>query len=250
MPINICHICQLEFAEWAAYHEHLNLAHGVVHKSDGMPIKIGLGDMAALLISPQKNLGRREYSPMDPAEKRRIVAAFERRMGAAIVGLFLLLALGVPSIRAEDGHDNRESHEGRGLGEAQGSIGPQGPTGQRGPQGADGSSGINGMPGAKGAHGDNGARGQKGDKGVPGDDGNGRLALNIGAQVRWHDFQHVALMSGYKYDIRHFGQTVDILVIQIKVGMSHEERVIERQRKDIEVLQRMLATTFVVGDDK
>lgn len=113
-------------------------------------------------------------------------------------------------------------------------------------KGANGAAGIAGAVGSQGAQGqqgvkgDTGAKGDKGDKGDPGDDGNNRLTLNIGAQVRWYDWKHIALTSGYRYDVRHFGHTVDMLVVQIKLGKSYEERTLERQAKELRDIEEML----------
>lgn len=120
----------------------------------------------------------------------------------------------------------------------------------KGAAGPAGQAGTDGTPGARGTKGDTGAKGEKGDKGEPGDDGDNRLTLNIGAQVRWYDWQHVSLASGYRYDVRHSGHTVDMLVIQLKLGKSYEQRVAERQQGEIEALQRSLAFKFVAGGGK
>lgn len=113
----------------------------------------------------------------------------------------------------------------------------KGTNGAAGIAGAVGSQGAQGQQGVKG---DTGAKGDKGDKGDPGDDGNNRLTLNIGAQVRWYDWKHIALTSGYRYDVRHFGHTVDVLVVQIKLGKSYEERTLEEQAKELRDIEEML----------
>ncbi len=82
MKINTCPVCRLEFGEWAIYHEHLSLAHGVAHRHEPAPIRIGLGDMATLLVTMPKDLKYRTYKPMDPIEKRRVVAALDGRVSA------------------------------------------------------------------------------------------------------------------------------------------------------------------------
>ena len=86
MPINLCPICQEEFRGWALYHEHLNLMHGVTHKHEEMPVKVATDIVTLLVTPPKQDLRRREYKPMDPAVKRDIVARFEKKLGAAIIG--------------------------------------------------------------------------------------------------------------------------------------------------------------------
>jgi Collagen triple helix repeat (20 copies) len=112
--------------------------------------------------------------------------------------------------------------------------------GAPGAAGAVGSQGSQGMQGVQGVKGDTGAQGPKGDKGDPGDNGDNRLFLNVGAEVRWWDWKHIALTSGYRYDIHHYNNTVDMLVIQIKLGKSYEERILEKQAKEIANIEETL----------
>lgn len=116
----------------------------------------------------------------------------------------------------------------------------------KGLSGQAGAQGMQGTQGSQGVKGDTGAKGEKGAAGKDGDDGNNRLNLNLGASVRWHDWKHINLTSGARYDVRHYGWQVDMVMLNVKLGKSHEERVIEDQNKRIEALERALATTFVI----
>lgn len=296
MTINTCPICRQEFVDWVTYYEHLNLTHGVTHREEIQPAKIEIADIVELMATLPKDLGPREYQPMNPAIKRAVVARFEKKMGAAIIGLFLLglacarpahadLGLNFPIVTDSVNEYNAKAGA-SGLGittiydhptqapqgqmyvpvqynragdPAAGEQDPNAPANTtdidyvplsqlKGQAGSAGTTGAQGTQGQQGVKGDTGAKGDKGDKGEPGDNGNNRLTLNVGAQIRWYDWKHVALASGYRYDIRHYGHTVDMLVVQIKLGRSYEERLIEKQQKDIELLQRALATIFVTGD--
>lgn len=111
---------------------------------------------------------------------------------------------------------------------------PAGPQGVAGATGAQGPQGTTGSTGKSGADGTNGKDGAKGDAGTPGKDGNNELdalRLNLGIDVRWYDWKHVALTSGYRYDINHGGQTVDMLVVHIKLGSSYEDREIAKLKR-------------------
>lgn len=104
--------------------------------------------------------------------------------------------------------------------------------------------GTAGAIGAQGTQGNVGSKGDTGDKGKDGKDGkdgrdgvdaniNNNLFLNVGLDVRWYDWQYVSLNSGYRYDVKHYNHTVDIAVIQIKLGRSSEQREIDRLRKQL-----------------
>lgn len=116
----------------------------------------------------------------------------------------------------------------------------KGASGSNGAAGATGSQGTQGVQGNKGDKGATGAKGEKGDKGAPGDDGNNRLTLNIGASVRWYDWKYVSLNSGYRYDIQHYGHTVDMMVVQVKIGKSYETRQQEKLEARLALMERML----------
>lgn len=115
MQINVCPICQEEFQEWTPYHEHLNLSHAVTHKKTEEK-KIVLQDITELMGTMNKGLERKEYQPMNPAMKRAIVARFEKKLGAAIIGLLLLgMAINAraepPSAGWNFGTDTYEQHD-------------------------------------------------------------------------------------------------------------------------------------------
>lgn len=107
-----------------------------------------------------------------------------------------------------------------------------------------GAAGTAGVTGAQGTQGATGSKGDTGDKGKDGKDGtNGRdgsdaninnnLFLNIGLSVRWYDWKYVSLNSGYHYDVNHYNHTVDIAVVQIKLGRSYEQREIDELKRKL-----------------
>jgi hypothetical protein len=231
---NRCNICLAVFNGWPEYNTHYRAVHASVAK-----------------VVPTRTTTR---------TKGQIVADFERRIGVAIIGL-LLLGLWTWPVHADDDGEGVGSQEPQGIQGIPGNPGPQGPQGVQGyqgsqgnpgiigPQGRPGFNGTNGANGATGAQGvqgitgkqgDKGTTGAKGDKGNPGDDMNNRLTLNIGAQVRWYDWKHIALTSGYRYDVRHYGHTVDMFVVQFKLGNSYEQRAFEAQAKELKAIEETL----------
>lgn len=129
----------------------------------------------------------------------------------------------------------------------QGPIGPQGQKGDPGMDGLNGTNGIDGNDGATGATGPTGAKGEVGAQGPQGQAGpagkdisENRLAVNVGAEVRWYDWKHVSLNSGYRRDLWHGGNVVDALIVQIKLGKSYEAREMERMRADLKAAMKVL----------
>jgi len=155
---------------------------------------------------------------------------------------------GIPGINGTNGINGQD-----------GSTGPSGQDGTNGVDGSNGADGTNGVDGANGANGSNGTNGNdgasgkdgkagdKGDPGVkgqdgkPGDDMEHRLTTNIGAEVRWYDSKRFSIKSGYRYDTNHHGHTVDAAILEIKIGKSYEERLIEKQRKEVADLKAEIA---------
>jgi hypothetical protein len=124
-------------------------------------------------------------------------------------------------------------------------VGPQGPIGPSGSPGVDGTNGtngVNGVDGKDGKKGDKGDTGAKGQDGAPGDNMDHRLTTNVGAEVRWFDTKRISIKSGYRYDANHHDNTVDAVIFEIKVGKSYEERIIERQGKEIAALRAQVAS--------
>lgn len=103
----------------------------------------------------------------------------------------------------------------------------------KGAQGAQGTAGDTGAAGSNGKNGNDGKDGKDGRDGRDGTDAtiDNHLFLNVGADIRWYDWKHVALHSGYRYDVRHFNHTVDIAVVHIKLGRSYEQREIDKLKK-------------------
>ena len=133
-----------------------------------------------------------------------------------------------------------------------GSTGAQGATG---PQGLTGATGASGTNGATGAAGKTGAQGVQGAQGLAGDSGLDATRENVGVTVRWHDWQHFSVTSGYKYDVRHQGQEIDIAVLNIKLGKSSEERQIDQLKSEVLKLQEMVSIprvseVFIKSEDK
>ena len=67
------------------------------------------------------------------------------------------------------------------------------------------------------------------------------MTVNVGAEVRWYDWKHVSLNSGYRYDFWHGGHTVDALIVQIKLGRSYEQREMDRMRQELQDVINTLA---------
>lgn len=118
----------------------------------------------------------------------------------------------------------------------------KGATGAAGVAGATGNTGSKGDTGSIGKSGNDGKNGKDGKNGLDGKDASidHHLFLNAGLSLRWYDWKHVSLTSGYRYDFNHYNHTVDMLVVNIKLGKSYEQRELEAQKKEIESLRRML----------
>lgn len=76
-------------------------------------------------------------------------------------------------------------------------------------------------------------QGNPGNDGRDGDDGLDALKVNVGAQVQWHEWDnHLSLNSGYRFDTRYHGHTVDALIVGYRFGESADGRRI----KELETL--------------
>lgn len=158
-------------------------------------------------------------------------------------------------VRAESGPQGPKGDKGD-RGE-QGQNGERGQNGQNGHDGNNGQNGHDGQNGQKGSDGSNGQNGTDGTNGSNGKDGKDgvmpptpdnlehRLNVNLGFDVRWYDWKHIALKSGYRFDMNHKGHVVDALVVELKLGKSSEEREMERLRRDIQELKQQAAATFL-----
>lgn len=113
----------------------------------------------------------------------------------------------------------------------QGPQGPAGPTGPMGPQG---------LPGIAGEKGDAGNPGENGFNGRDGDHALDATRVNLGTSVRWYDWKHVNLTSGYRYDTNHNGHTIDAMMVNFKLGQSYEDRQIAELRSKIADLVGMV----------
>lgn len=165
----------------------------------------------------------------------------KKRLLVATAITVLFTVFNPVGILATDDHDS----------ETQGPAGPQGPKGDKGDKGNKGDKGDKGSPGQNGHDGKDGTNGRNGEKGADGQDGKDgtdakpaddlehRLSVNVGAQVRWYDWKHIALASGYRYDVNHQGHTVDALIVQIKIGKSYEERRLAELQKRLDRLDKI-----------
>lgn len=99
--------------------------------------------------------------------------------------------------------------------------------------------GGGGTPGPKGDRGPVGATGQAGRDGVNCVDcACDKNRLNIGGEVVWHEWDnHVGVRSGYRFDVRNEGHTVDLAVVQWRIGKSPEDRQLEALKRKIEALE-------------
>lgn len=109
---------------------------------------------------------------------------------------------------------------------------------------------MKGVAGAPGVSGTGGKEGKDGKDGRNGTDAtiDNHLFLNIGFGIRWYDWKHIALTSGYKYDVRHYNHTVDLAVVQVKLGQSYEERRLEALNRKLEALESNLAVMQIIED--
>lgn len=101
--------------------------------------------------------------------------------------------------------------------------------------------GVAGSPGVSGTGGKEGKDGKDGRNGTDATIDN-HLFLNVGLDLRWYDWKHVALASGYRYDVRHYNHTVDMAVVQVKLGRSYEERRLEALNQKLNEIQKELNT--------
>lgn len=119
---------------------------------------------------------------------------------------------------------------------ANGSDGVSGKDGQKGDTGSTGKDGINGKNGTTGKDGTAGKDGKDGKAGPAGIDANidHSLFVNVGVDVRWYDTKYVAFSSGYRHDLNHHDNTVDALVVHLKLGKSYEQRQLEALEKRVQ----------------
>jgi hypothetical protein len=149
----------------------------------------------------------------------------EEKLMKKLLMLLMLMALATPAFAHDDDDE---------VG-PQGPQGIQGPIGPKGDKGNPGNNGANGTNGTNGVNGKDGATGAQGPKGNDGDSGLDATRENVGVTVRWYDWKHFSLTSGYKFDVNHHGHEIDMAVLNIKLGKSYEERRIERLERMLKV---------------
>lgn len=144
-------------------------------------------------------------------------------------GLILLLA--VP-LWANCGNDNGNGNGCSGNGDTVGPVGPQGPSGNAGPQGNAGQNGKDGKDGLNAVD----AR--------PGAQLVGELAIRLIDTKRWQ----VQAFDSYHFDdspghdlVLDGSNAVYGMRLVLKLGSSHEERLIEAQDRKIAALEAALA---------
>lgn len=140
----------------------------------------------------------------------------------------------------------------------------RGPPGPQGPAGPQGDPGIPGVSGAQGQQGDvgavgatgqsiQGAPGKDGEDGQDGRDGNDALdatRLNVGAELIWFDEKRWALSSGYRYDLKHHGHTIDALILGIKIGDSYQDRQMKKLQNDIAEHNKLMLSQMKARDQQ
>lgn len=162
---------------------------------------------------------------------------------AFVITMFILTG----SVYANCGNGN-ENGNGNGCQGGQGSVGPQGPQGNPGQNGSNGNDGANGSNGADGKDGNTGAKGDKGDTGASAkvDDG---AKLVVDAAIRLYDgrwlqlqlFNMYGLDQREHHDVLGGGRNLVFGArLVFKPWKSHEERLLERQQRDIDALRRIV----------
>lgn len=159
-----------------------------------------------------------------------------KRLLTAVLTMFLLTG---PAF-ANCGNDN-----GNGNG-CSGNTGPQGP---QGPQGDPGHDGANGSDGAAGKDGNNGAKGDKGDAGASAKiDDSAKLVVDTAVRLYDGKYLQFQLFNVYGLDRREshdvLGGGRNVMFgarFVVKIGKSYEQRLLEKQQKEIDLLKRSLA---------
>lgn len=111
-------------------------------------------------------------------------------------------------------------------------------------KGAKGDNGIAGTTGVKGDKGAVGAKGEKGDDGKDGRDGkdaNVETRMVAGVVVKIAQERYFDVESFVDYDITYGKVGFFGMRIVIKPGKSYEQRTLEKQQKELDLLKRMLS---------
>lgn len=128
---------------------------------------------------------------------------------------------------------------GNGNGNGNGCSGEQGPAGPTGPQG---------LPGNDGQNGDNGIDGKDGSSGQDGKSAGTRVMPVLDTAVRIYDGKYIQLQAFNvlrfaDHNKRALGGSTEFMAgarIVFKLGKSHEERMLEKQQREIELLRQGL----------
>jgi hypothetical protein len=219
--VNKCPHCPGTFNGYVEYQEHLVFSHLKPQDIDQNVFaeEIGLKSNLKTYSSGRTDLGKTQYRPMDPAEKRRIVASFERRWAHAVIGGLLVLAFVLPA-RADDDEGSK--------------AGPQGPQGIQGVTGPQGKTGIAGSQGAQGASGQDGST------------AHAYGGLNINLLVYSNRLVDVGLFNA-TYAAPSDWANVTGVSLSFGLVDSYEARQRKAQDRRIEELERLLAVKFVTG---
>jgi hypothetical protein len=206
--MNKCALCEQTFDLWIIYKMHLE------------------GHQAKAPEHSRKRCIVGVKTPVSDNALAAIVRRVEDKLGAAIVGMLLMATLFIPIVHADD--DDGE-HGQQGI---QGPIGPAGPQGSRG---------VNGMDGKQGAQGTQGNQGAQGEA-APSAHMYGGLGLNL----TLYDSQYVTVgLFNTTYAAPSNWGSISGVSLSFAIGKSYTERLIDKQQKRIEALERALATTFV-----
>lgn len=121
-------------------------------------------------------------------------------------------------------YSNCGNSNGNGNGCSNGdTIGPPGLDGKDGKDGLNGTNGTNGIDGKDGLDGSNST--------------SANPSVSVGAEIVWFEKGRVSIGSGYDYDIRNKGHSINAARVSIRVGKSSTDMELEELRRQIEMLK-------------
>lgn len=112
---------------------------------------------------------------------------------------------------------------GNGNGNGNGCSNTQGPAGPQGPQGDPGAPGANGADGADGS-----------------DPKTYNVAVNVGVDVLWKEWNRFFISSGYYFDTVARAHYIDALTLGIRFGKSGEDERVEKLEERLRRLEAAL----------
>jgi hypothetical protein len=73
-------------------------------------------------------------------------------------------------------------------------------------------------------------------------DDRGRMAVNVGAAVQWHEWDNqISINSGYRYDLNHGDHSVDAIIIGYRFGKNASDRKIDALQAQVAALTGYVA---------